>query len=107
MYGLRGMSNAHYDMRKLLEALMPKFRECPDKLGAQHVCNAIYGMQSMTSKRGMTKEIVEFLTDKTAACTQLFDKQNVGNALYGLKGMWRHKPGRWTQQRYCAWHCCI
>lgn len=85
--GLMNMSSEHDEVCDVIEALVPRIKDCGDKLDGYQVARVLYCLQSMGSERAAVRSLL-------AAIPHVIDLQRYssvpylfGSAMYGLQGM--------------------
>jgi hypothetical protein len=86
VYGMRFLVEGDFpEVRKMMQALVDKIRQCPDEMTADDLAYSIYGLNISGSLQEV-HEVLKLLAPKIQDCRG-FEPVQIGMVLYGLQRM--------------------
>eukprot|EP00471_Norrisiella_sphaerica_P010976 CAMPEP_0184497198 /NCGR_PEP_ID=MMETSP0113_2-20130426/35910_1 /TAXON_ID=91329 /ORGANISM="Norrisiella sphaerica, Strain BC52" /LENGTH=542 /DNA_ID=CAMNT_0026884189 /DNA_START=258 /DNA_END=1886 /DNA_ORIENTATION=+ len=83
LYGLQAVQNTP-EMRRLLEAFVPKIWGCKEQLTHLSICDALYGIRHLEDSSA-TDRLVEALAVQIEDCPDVFTGYSLGKSIYALR----------------------
>ena len=84
LYGLRGMSCNHTEVRDVISAVAFRIPQCQGALDSKVVGISIYGLKGMSSDHPEVRDFLRALAIRIREHSSILDSQAIGNSIFGM-----------------------